>query len=215
MVLKDNLEYWKISLNNPEPFIDEYYIIDRVIIFDSMLINKIHWLREAITTYCFLLKYCEDEYSRRVRNNLISEIYNIIEKIENIQYTEFVSFWKVLDITYSVYMNIRSNIIKKTILEKILEHYCERREKVYTKLGYSDVTIQALYDSSVSRGKGTSSIRKLLKIVDEISGRRKVYIENISSESEFDKPCWYFLVDENSRLFTSLKSRFNIEYKFA
>ncbi|MEM3449803.1 MAG: hypothetical protein QXP38_13210 [Nitrososphaerota archaeon] len=215
MVLKDNLEYWKISLNNPEPFIDEYYIVDQVIIFDSMMINKIHQLREAITTYCFLLKYSDDENSRKVRNNLVSKIYDFVNNIENIEYTEFVAFWKVLDLTYSVYMDIRRDIDRKTILEKILEYYCERREKAYTKLGYSDVTIQALYDSSVSREKGTRGNRKLLKIIDEVSGMKNIFIKNISTEFEFDEPHWYFLIDKNSRLFTRLKSRFDIKYEFA
>ncbi|ACX71916.1 conserved hypothetical protein [Methanocaldococcus vulcanius M7] len=42
MALKDNLYYWNISLKHPEPVVDKYYILDKVIANDENLIKKLN-----------------------------------------------------------------------------------------------------------------------------------------------------------------------------
>ncbi len=122
MTLKRNIKYWQISLKNPEPTVDDYYIFDEVIIEDKELIQKVERLRELIISYCVML-----EKDKKTAKKILNEIYEIIAFTYKIQYTEFVAFWK--------------------------EKYCSRRRKLYDKLGYSNITVQALYDSVVSRKK--------------------------------------------------------------
>jgi len=55
-MLRLNLDYWEISLKNPEPTIDEYYTFNKLIIQNQNLIQKVERLRELITTYCVLLE---------------------------------------------------------------------------------------------------------------------------------------------------------------
>jgi hypothetical protein len=81
MELKGNLEYWKISLKNPEPIVDEYYISDEIIVDDKKLIKSIERLRDLITTYCVLLE--KDENSAK---KILDEIYEIISDTDKIQY---------------------------------------------------------------------------------------------------------------------------------
>ncbi len=153
MGLKRNLEYWKISLKNPEPIVDEYYISDEIIVDDKKLIKIIERLRDLITTYCVLLE--KDENSAK---KILDEIYEIISDTDKIQYTEFVAFWKTLDLSFSVFNKLQN---QKMILAELLKEYCSRRKKLYDRLGYSNITVQALYDSGASRKKGTSGIIKM------------------------------------------------------
>lgn len=60
MVLRNNKVYWVISLGNPEPVQDDYYIFDEIIINNKDLIIKINRLRELIISYCVLLEKSND-----------------------------------------------------------------------------------------------------------------------------------------------------------
>lgn len=92
MALKRNIEYWQISLKNPEPAADEYYIFDEVIIEDKELIRKVERLRELIISYCVML-----DKDKKATEKILDEIYEIITSIDKIQYTEFIAFWKALE----------------------------------------------------------------------------------------------------------------------
>ena len=56
MKLKENIIYWKISLDAPEPMADEYYIFDKIIVDDKNLIERVDRLRELIISYCVVLE---------------------------------------------------------------------------------------------------------------------------------------------------------------
>jgi len=71
-MLKQNLDYWEISLKNPEPIIDEYYTFNKLIVQNQNLIQKVERLRELITTYCVLLKI-----DRQALSKVLDEIYMI------------------------------------------------------------------------------------------------------------------------------------------
>jgi hypothetical protein len=104
MTLQENVYYWELSLNNPEPLLDDYYIFDYLIIKEEDLLEKSDELRELIITYCVLLqKQQQDSESAEIVYN---DIYRILASVNNIQYHEFVAFWKVLDISYSVFSHL-------------------------------------------------------------------------------------------------------------
>ncbi len=156
MALEKNLKYWEISLKNPEPVVDRYYIFDRIIVEDKELIQNVERLRDLIISYCVIF-----EKDKNTTDKILNEIYEIILSIDKIQYSEFVAFWKVLDISYSILRKLPN---QKKILSELLKKYCSRRRKLYNKLGYSNITIQALYDSGSSRKKGIAGIIKILEM---------------------------------------------------
>lgn len=206
MALRKNKTYWKLSLDNPESKRDEYYIFDEIIVKNKELIRKIERLRELIISYCVMI-----EKNKKVANEILEEIYSLIVSIEKIQYTEFVAFWKVLDITYSVFKKLSAQS-KKVILTELLQNYCQRRRRLYDKLGYSNIIVQALYDSGVSRKKGMAGILKIIDIVGKTLGGIKHFqdIKDLESDKE-----GYFLPDKGDKaLFKAFCKKYEIIYQF-
>ena len=208
MALKKNIKYWEISLSNPEPIPDKYYIFDEIIVNDRNLIQKIERLRELIISYCVI-----SEKNKRTAKDILEEIHGIITSIERIQYSEFVAFWKALDMSYSVFMELPDKN-KKVILAKLLEKYCQGRRKLYDKLGYSNTTIQALYDSGASRKKGTAGTIKILDLANKIIDLNKDnYLQSIEEINSYD--LGYFLPDKGDKeLFRHFCKKFKIQYQF-
>jgi len=206
MALKRNIEYWQISLKNPEPVADEYYIFDEVIIEDKELIQKVERLRELIISYCVML-----DKEKKAAEKILDEIYQIITSVDKIQYTEFIAFWKALDMSFSVFKKLPN---KKVILAELLEKYCSRRRQLYNRLGYSNVTVQALYDSGASRKGGTAGIRKVLDLASKILSLKKDdHLETIKKVETYNRG--YFLPDKgDERLFKLFCERFDIAYQF-
>jgi len=204
MALKKNLEYWRISLKHPEPLIDEHYVFDRVIVEDEDLLRKVERLRELIIGYCVVVEKDEGATSK-----VLDEILEIVISTSEIQYTEFVAFWKVLDISYSVFKNLTD---RRGILEALLREYCKRRRRLYDKLGYSDTVIQALYDSGVSRKKGVAGISKLVGLVEDTFGD----VPHVRDMGTFmSSLLCYFLPDRGDRdLFVEFRREFGIRYVF-
>jgi len=204
MALKDNMYYWEESLKHPEPIGDEYYIFEEIIVYNEDLIKKIERLRELIISYCVVV-----EKDRTIASKILDEIYEIITTTDKIQYTEFVAFWKVLDISYSVFKQLPN---KKFILEDLLKEYCKRRRKLYDKLGYSNIVVQALYDNGTSRKKGNSGILKIKDIIlntfGDIPKARSIYdLKN--------KNITYILPDNgDTELFLQFLKEFNVEFSF-
>lgn len=206
MSLRRNKEYWNISLQNPEPLVDEYYIIDNIIIQDENLINAIERLRELIVSYCVII-----EKDKNVAEKIIDEIHQILKSSDKIQYTEFIAFWKVLDISFTIF-NQSEN--QKDILSKLLKEYCLRRKRLYDRLGYSNITVQALYDSGASRQKGVSGIKKVLNLASEIlSPNEFKHLKTIEEIKNFN--IGYFLPDQKDKeLFEQFLKEFDINYEF-
>ncbi|MEM5777916.1 MAG: hypothetical protein QXJ06_05785 [Candidatus Aenigmatarchaeota archaeon] len=205
MVLKENKYYWEESLKHPEPAADDFYIFDEVILSDMDFIKKVERLRELIISYCVV-----SEKDISASTKILDEIYSIIISIDKIQYTEFVAFWKTLDISYSVFEKLPN---QKIILNELLQKYCERRRKIYDKLGYSNVTVQALYDSGTSRKKGVSGIDKLTSLVPKIVSIDIPHVRNMSEL--INSSAAYFLPDKGDRdLFGKFCKNYNIRYEF-
>ncbi len=206
MALKTNTKYWQISLKNLELPADENYIFDKVIIEDKELIQKVERLRELIISYCVML-----EKDKKAVENILDEIYEIITSIDKIQYTEFIAFWKVLDMSFSVFKKLPN---KKVILAELLEKYCSRRRKLYDKFGYSNVTVQALYDNGTSRKQGTTGIIKVLNLARKIlSLNEDEHLRTIEKIKSCNRG--YFLPDKGDKnLFESFCKSFGIIYQF-
>lgn len=204
MTLKDNFFYWQISLENPEPVQDKYYIFDELIIEDKDLIRKVERLRELIISYCVLL-----EKKSKVIEDIFKEIYSIIISIDKIQYHEFIAFWKVLDLSYSVFKKLPN---KKDILKEILIEYCRRRRRHYDRIGYSNVTVQALYDVGTSRKKGSAANYKIIDMI-KTNFHNSIHAKNFHELKSNNIA--YCLPDRGDKtLFEVFCKKYNIKYEF-
>ncbi len=204
MGLKNNKFYWNISLKNPEPITDDYYISDKVIISDKNLIQKIERLRELIISYCVII-----EKNKGCIQEIINEIHDIIISIDKIQYTEFIAFWKVLDMSYSIFKKLSN---QKFVLENLLQEYCKKRRKLYDKLGYSNITVQALYDTGSSRKKGKSAIEKIKYIAKDIF---KKFLKSNSIEDIEKFNITYFLPDSgDTNLFLQFLENYKLKFSY-
>jgi len=116
MALEKNLHYWEESLKEPEPIVDDSYVVDNVIVNNEEFIQMIEKLRKLIADYC-----------RENSEEILKQIYEVILSVEEIEYTEFVAFWKVIDISFSVFKKFQEdkknrgskNYIKRVLLKKI------------------------------------------------------------------------------------------------
>ncbi|HAV39996.1 MAG: hypothetical protein AB1353_02580 [Aquificota bacterium] len=206
MGIKENLYYWEESLKNPEPLIDPLYISDEIIVEDKNLINKIWQLRDLIVCYCVLKE------KDKLDESLIEDIYNILTSTDKIQYTEFVAFWKVLDMSYSIFKSMPDEVRKET-LKHLLDSYCEKRRKLYDKLGYTDIVAQALYDSGASRKKGIGGINKVIRLLEECIGKEVSRVGNL--EDLRKNLVAYFLPDQGDEvLFNEFCKVMEIKYEF-
>ena len=202
MGLKENTYYWKYSLKHPESISDKYYTFDKIIVNDKELIKKVEHLRELIISFCVVKnKVAKDE--------ILDEILNVLNSA-NIQYTEFVSFWATLDFSYSIYKTIPN---KKDLLNDILLTYCKRRRKLYDKLGYSNVVIQALFDKGSSRRKSSSANNKLSDIIKIIFNNS---IHSIDIESFMKNSVSYIFPDRGGKkVFSDFVKKINLDIRYS
>ncbi len=198
MALINNIFYWQKSLDHPEPYIDKDYMFNKIITSDKKLLKQIQRLRRLIQEYC---------KNDAKKSEILDEIHNIIISVEKIQYTEFVAFWKVLDMSYSVFRKIPN---QKSVLGEMLKSYCELRQDLYSKEN-SDVVVQALYDSGASRKKGVVGTNKLLGLIED--SLQAQHVKDI--DSMINSNISYFLPDQgDKKLFKDFRKRYNVEYKF-
>ena len=208
MGLKKNKYYWRVSLENPEPVGEDLYVSDDIIVLDENFIERVHELRDLIIGYCVIAKRSEETAAE-----ILDEIYELITSTDNIQYTEFVAFWKAMDMSFSIFKRFSTDTLQKSILKELLEKYCERRRKLYDRLGYSNVTVQALYDNGASRRKGVSGIEKIKTIVKDYLGD----IPKSNSLEDIHKfNTTYFLPDSRNdrELFSQFVKKFKLEFSY-
>lgn len=208
MALKPNLEYWQISLDNPESVGEIFYRHDEIIVENETYLSITTQLRELITTYCIL-----QEIGAEVSavEQVIASIDSILKSTPNIQYTEFVAYWKCLDITFSVYKATDDDTQRLKILKEALNEYCRRRRRLYDRLGYGHTVQQALYDSAKSRSQGTAGVQKVETLLQEVMGEsgRKV---RVVEEFRNTPTCW--LAINSKETFAQLLHSLGARYSF-
>jgi hypothetical protein len=99
----------------------------------------------------------------------------------------------------------------RLLLQELLKKYCSRRRELYDKLGYSNVIVQALYDSGASRKKGNLGTDKVLKLAEEVFGDIQPQGINYIRESTLG----YFLPDDvDTETFKQFCSEIGANYDF-
>lgn len=176
----NNSKLFAFSLNNPEPIIDEFYlksgnlIISKDHQFPTDLMRKNLELLESISAYNFAKK---NENKATIKKT-IGKILEII-KSKNINYSEFVSFWPVVDISYSLFNKMKDDE-QLVIVENIVDKYIELRHDLYSSYGYTPTTLQVGKDAKAHKESGSLGIYKVSKILDK-AGYKKANGETLES----------------------------------
>src|SRR3990167_1876082 len=205
----DNIKLFKFSLNNPEPIIDKFYLKNGNLIIseDSKnptdLMRKNFDLLESISAYNFAKK----NKNRAILKEAIEKILEIV-KSKNINYSEFVSFWPVVDISYSLFGKMNAEEQLK-IIKNIVEKYIELRHDLYSSYGYTPTTLQVGKDAKAHKESGSLGIYKVSKILDK-AGFDKANLETVEDFTKGDKK--YIETDKKGKkLFKNLLSIYKIK----
>lgn len=162
----DNIELLEFSLNNPEPVLDDFYLKKGSLVIsddpqkstDLMLRNLD--LIECISAYSFAKK----SKNKSSINDALAKAL-ILVKSKNINFSEFVSFWPIVDISYSLFSSLEEDD-QKEILEEVMDKYVELRHGLYSKIGYSATTLQVGKDAKAHKESGNSAINKLSELLE-------------------------------------------------
>lgn len=176
----NNVRLFEFSLSNPEPIIDEFYlkngnlVISKDIKNPTELMKKNFDLLESISAYSFAKK----NKSQATIKKAIEKILEIV-KNKNINYSEFVSFWPVVDISYSLFskMNPAEQL---EIIKHVVDKYIELRHNLYSSYGYSPTTLQVGKDAKAHKESGNLGIYKVSKILDK-AGYKKANDESLKN----------------------------------
>ncbi|GIV04537.1 MAG: hypothetical protein KatS3mg016_0112 [Fimbriimonadales bacterium] len=208
--MKQNIEYWVLSLTHPEITGESVYGRDEIIVQDSAYLEAVNRLREHITAYCVLKELGENNETRR---RVLIEIDALLRSVDKIQYTEFVAYWKCLDFTFSIYLKISDDPQRYTLLENALENYCEHRRRLYDRLGYTPVIQQALYDSAKARSQGVSGFQKLQQILQQAIGKE---VPTVSCLTDFVscQLCQFVPSSNKQELFREIMQSLHAKYEF-
>src|SRR3989338_8400211 len=210
----DNIKLFKFSLNNPEPIIDKFYLKNGNLIIseDSKnptdLMKKNFDLLESISAYNFAKK----NKNRAILKKAIEKILEIV-KSKNINYSEFVSFWPVVDISYSLFGKMNAEEQLK-IIKNIVEKYIELRHDLYSSYGYTPTTLQVGKDAKAHKESGNLGIYKVSKILDK-AGYKKANAETTKNFiSQGDKK--YIEADKKGKkLFNNLLNYYKIKFSWS
>ncbi len=163
----NNIKLLNISLKSPEPIIDEFYIKSGNIIISNNpknpteLMKKNNALLESISAYNF----AKNNKNKAMIEKATEKILEIV-KNKNINYSEFVSFWPVVDISYSLFSKL-NNKDQFEIIRNIADKYIELRHCIYLSYGYSPTTLQVGKDAKAHKESGSLGLNKVAKILDQ------------------------------------------------
>ena len=165
----DNIEIFKISMKNKEPYLDEYYIKkNELIITDNNkkqnnLMKANLKILDNITAYEIAVESKNSEMQNTILKNMIS-----ILETTSINFSEFVSYWSVKDITYSLYKRkLKTESLKIEFLKDIIPEFIKDRHLLYKRHGYSFSTLQVVKDSKAHKENSDLANKKITKLLEE------------------------------------------------
>lgn len=162
-----NLDYFKISQDNPEPALDDFYIFDERHPQINNYIDNTRQIKKILITIETLIKKKEKE---AIVNKYFQELSNTLNKYSNC--SEFSCFINACDNTLDY---VKNDIF---VLKKITKKYFSKR--VLSEL-VPEEWIQAVLDSSAGRKKGVCGENKLISILE-----RKAF-KKVDSWQDFNR----------------------------
>jgi len=199
----DNIKILQSSIENPEPFFDEFYSkvgSGPVISQDPSALTRLQEANRRIRDNITAIEAIQRHGSSPMLTKLIDEIVKCLE-VDGINNSEFTSFWEVNDVSFSIYDSMPKED-KRNFLSHIISKYIDHRHGLYRQYGYSDVTLQVKADSFAHKRSGSQGNMKFKTIAAEFGLSLRpihsvaAYMEGPSAVIYPDK--------ENERLFDQL-----------
>jgi hypothetical protein len=148
--------------------------------------------------------------SKDRKDEILGEIFSMLLKEENINYTPFAQYFKVLSYSYGTFVKAKHLSVNErlSILEGILKHYIANRHYIYLEHGYSDIVLQVMSDDYSSRRQGGSGIDKIDKILIQLGFDKANDLERYSNN-------YYFFPDKDGkRLLDPFCQKNHINFQF-
>lgn len=214
MKIIDNIRLFEFSLDNPEPIIDEFYlkkgnlIISKKTENPTALMQKNLDLLESISAYSFAKKNGNKITIKKATEKILEIVKN-----RNINYSEFVSFWPVVDISYSLFMKMNTEE-QLEIIKNIVEKYIELRHGLYSSHGYTPTTLQVGKDAKAHKESGGLGIYKVSKILDK-AGYKKTDDETLESFISRENKKYIEADKKGKKLFRNLIDHYKINFRWS
>ncbi len=156
-----NIDIFNYSRDFPEPVFSESYEKDIVNFLsenygDKKSLQKAKELWELISLY-----------TSSPKKSILEEIDTLIVKNSELNNSEFISYWSVLDVSFSHYKNIKNQSERIGVLEKLLDKYIQNRFWEYQNVGFSPIVIQSGKDAKSHKSSWQLWMRKVSKILDD------------------------------------------------
>jgi len=170
-MLPDNETILKRSTENPEPFVEDFYVKEHLVITRNRgESNKLMQANAQILDFITAFKVACDEGNKDFCAKIIEKIIPLLETSE-INNSEFTSFWEVNDTSYSMYRKL-SPKAKKHFLNDIILRYIAHRHQIYKEHGYTATTLQVKADSFAHKRSGELGTKKVKSILEGFSLER-------------------------------------------
>jgi len=210
-----NIDLFNLCIENKEPYLDKYYskkatpIITEDLLSQNDLMNASLSILENISAY----KIAIDSKNKTMQESILNNILDYLN-IKGINFTEFVSYWAVKDVSYSVYKKtLITNELKKDFLKNILPKYIKERHSLYSKHGYSFSTIQVLNDSKAHKENSSSGKNKVSDILNSFNFKK---LEDNNLNNFLNKDSIYIYPDnDGKKIFKDIINYFNINFKWS
>jgi len=210
----DNVKLFGFSLNNPEPIIDEFYVKSGDIIISKNLeeptdvMEKNLELLESISAYSFAKKNKNKPTAKKAVENILE-----IVKSKNINYSEFVSFWSVVDISYSLFTKMKLKE-QTDVIRYIVEKYIDSRHGLYSLHGYTATTLQVGKDAKAHKESGSLGLRKVSELLDKAGYKNMNTATLEDAVSKYEKV--YIEADKKGKkLFKNILRHYKIKFSWS
>ena len=142
-----NLELLDLSLKHNEPYIEDAYAKESVLITsagvpETAVMRANRELSDQITAY----KVALHNRNAAMCETIIETMLDLLDT-EGINNGEFANYWGVFDVSYSSYFSM-SRSERRDFLRAILPRYLAARHLLYQSHGYSPNVIQVRSDST-------------------------------------------------------------------
>jgi len=172
MKFPDNVVLFEYCLKNPEPYIEDDYMKNGALVISGASEDKTNLMKinsdliDSISMYALALKK-SDKY---IQDEALSNILELIGN-DGVNFSEFVSFWPVVDISYSIFQKLDDHG-KRQVLKIVTEKYIELRHDLYKSHGYSPVTLQVGKDAKAHKENGPLGLKKVGRILSSMGFKR-------------------------------------------
>lgn len=208
--MRDNRELFDYSLEHPEALLDEFYIQERGLIIThptedpNKLMRDNREVLENISAY----RIAVNQHNHEMKVAILETIQQLM-KTPGMNFTEFVSFWPILDVSYSLYASL-SDAEQREFLEAVIQKYLEMRHDLYLGHGYSLTALQVTKDSKAHK---SSSQLGNSKIAELLTAKGYARLLDLSLEAFNSKDKVFFFSDSDGRtLFQEIISAYQIEF---